>query len=159
MRCEEMERKKESRIPLGELDTKMQIVKNFVAELFSKTLFQDGKDALSDFSLPQMQTLLTFKEDQEYSIGKLGRDAQVKRSTITNMVDYLESEGIAERFRDSGDRRVVKVRLTEKGREIRKTFSRKRAKEMEKIFSQLSEQDREALLYHLDEAYQILKKV
>jgi DNA-binding MarR family transcriptional regulator len=75
------------------------------------------------------------------------------------MIDCLEKEGIAERVRDGEDRRVVKVRLTGKGRKIRREFIQRRRKEIEKIFSKLSEKDKDSLLHHLEEAYHILQKI
>ena len=75
------------------------------------------------------------------------------------MIDCLEKEGIAERVRDGEDRRVVKVRLTGKGRKVRREFIQRRRKEVEKIFSKLSEKDKDALHHHLEEAYHILQKI
>jgi DNA-binding MarR family transcriptional regulator len=75
------------------------------------------------------------------------------------MIDCLEKEGIAERVRDGMDRRVVKVRLTGKGKKIRREFSQRRRKEVKKIFSKLSEKDKDSLLRHLGEAYHILQKI
>jgi DNA-binding MarR family transcriptional regulator len=75
------------------------------------------------------------------------------------MVDCLEKEGIAERCRDNGDRRIVKVRLTDKGRRIRGEFIQRRRDEVAKVFSKLSGEDKKALLYHLGEALNILRKI
>lgn len=154
-----MVRKKDLNPTLDNLDGQMVMVKNFVAELFSKTVFKNGRELGTDFTPSQIRTLLTFREDKEYSMSELGGNAQVKSSTITDIIDRLEREEIAERFRDNGDRRMVKVRLTDKGKKIRRDFSQKRRKEMETLFLKLSEKDKKALLYHLDGAYQILRKI
>ena len=75
------------------------------------------------------------------------------------MIDSLEKEGIAERIRDARDRRVVKVRLTPKGKKLRRDFSERRIKETKAIFSKLSDEDRETLIHHLNGACKILEKV
>lgn len=154
-----MIRKRNADVIIDDLDDQMVMIKNFVAELFSKTIFQDGMGLGADFTPSQIRTLLTFREDKEYSMSELGRNIQVKSSTITDIIDRLENEGIAERFRDNGDRRMVKVRLTDKGKKVRREFSQERRKEMEALFSRLNDEDKKALLYHLDGAYQILKKI
>jgi DNA-binding MarR family transcriptional regulator len=108
----------------------------------------------------QIKSIFAFEEeDKAYPIGRLGKNAKVKRSAITNMVDCLEKEGIAERCRDNGDRRVVKVRLTDKGRKIREAFIEKRRDEVTKVFAKLNGEDKKALLYHLGEALHILQKI
>jgi len=145
---------------MGALDIRMFVVKDFIDEFYNKTLFQSGKVVNPELTPSEIKSIFAFEEeDKEYPIGKLGKNAQVKRSAITNMIDCLEKEGIAERVRDGEDRRVVKVRLTGKGRKIRREFIQRRRKEVEKIFSKLSEKDKDSLLHHLEEAYHILQKI
>ena len=155
-----MRSKENLRTRMGALDTRMFVVKVFIDEFYNKTLFQSGKVVNPELTPSEIKSIFAFEEeDKEYPIGKLGKNAQVKRSAITNMIDCLEKEGIAERVRDGEDRRVVKVRLTGKGRKIRREFIQRRRKEVEKIFSKLSEKDKDSLLHHLEEAYHILQKI
>lgn len=155
-----MRSKENPRTRMGALDTRMFVVKDFIDEFYNKTLFQSGKVVNPELTPSEIKSIFAFEEeDKEYPIGKLGKNAQVKRSAITNMIDCLEKEGIAERVRDGEDRRVVKVRLTGKGRKIRREFIQRRRKEVEKIFSKLSEKDKDSLLHHLEEAYHILQKI
>ena len=145
---------------LGDLNAQMVVVRQFMDEFYNKTVFQEEGNLSSDLTASQIKSLFAFQDDgKAYPIGELGRNARVKRSTITDMVDRLERDGIAERFREDGDRRVVKVRLTDKGKKIRREFYLKRRKEMEAIFSKFDENERRALLNHLKGAYQLLKKI
>jgi len=145
---------------LDDLNAQMIVVREFMDEFYDKTVFQDEGNLISDLTASQIKSLFAFRDENEvYSIGELRKNARVKRSTITDMVDRLEQDGIAERLRDEGDRRVVKVRLTEKGKKIRREFYQKRRKEMASIFSKLTEQDKKKLLNHLTGASQILKKI
>jgi len=144
----------------GEINDRMLVVKDFIDEFYNKTVFQNGKAANSDLTPAQIKSLFAFKEDdREYPIGELGRNARVKSSTITDMIDRLEKEGIAERLKDDGDRRVVKVRLTPKGREIKRQFTVRMRSGFEQAFSKLSEEEKAALLDHLKGAYEILKRI
>ena len=144
----------------GDLNSQLLIVKDFIDEFYNKTLFQSGKVVNSDLTPSQIKSLFAFRvDDGEYPIGELGRNAQVKSSTMTDMIDRLEKEKIAERIRDDGDRRVVKVRLTDKGKKIKREFTQKTRKGVETAFSKLSEEEIRTLLDHLKGAYQILKKI
>jgi len=151
-----MEKKKAS-----SLDTQLLIVRDFIDEFYNKTVFQKGSSsAASDLTPTIIKSLYAFQDaNKAYPIGELGRNARVKSSTITDMVDRLERDGVAERFRDNGDRRIIKVRLTEKGKKIRAEFTSKSRKEFAVLFAKLDEKEKNALLHHLECAYQILKKI
>jgi len=155
-----MQRKNSNKTRVDNLDAQMFVVRDFMDEFYNKTLFLSGKVLNSELTPSQIKSIFAFEEEhKEYPIGKLGKNAQVKRSAITNMVDCLEKEGIAERCRDNGDRRVVKVRLTDKGRKIREEFIKRRRDEVAKVFSKLKGEDKKTLLYHLGEALQILRNI
>jgi len=144
---------------ISDLNTRMFVVRDFIDEFYNKTIFQSGKVLNADLTPSQIKSLFAFKDDKDYPIGELGRNARVKSSTMTDMVDRLERDGIAERIRDVGDRRVVKVRLTKKGKKIKREFVQKSRKDVEAAFSKLGEEERRALLDHLKGAYQILRKI
>ena len=155
-----MKKRNKSTKKLFDIDTQMLVVRDFIDEFHNKTVFQSEKVLNSDLTPSQIKSLFAFKEDdKKYPIGELGRIARVKSSTITDMIDRLERDGLAERLKDNGDRRVVKVKLTDEGKQTRREFSQKRRKEVEALFSKLNEEDKKALLYHLDGAYHILKKI
>ena len=154
-----MQKRKESSKKVGDLNAQMYVVKDFIDEFYNKTVFQSGRFLNTDLTPSQIKSLFAFEEDRAYPIGELGRNARVKSSTMTDMIDRLEKDGIAERIRDSGDRRVVKVRLTNKGKKIKRKFTQKSRKDVEVAFSKLSEEEKKKLLDHLKGAYQILRKI
>ena len=144
----------------SDLSEQMLIIKDFIDEFYNKTVFHGGKALNSDLTPSQIKSLFAFeKDDHEYPIGELGKNARVKSSTMTDMIDRLEQDGIVERIRDDGDRRVVKVRLTDKGKKIKRQFSLKMRQGIEEAFSHLSETEKNILIDHLKGAYQILKRI
>jgi len=151
-----MEKKKKS-----SLDTRMLIVRDFIDEFYNKTVFQKGSSSpASDLNPTLIKSLYAFQDaNKSYPIGALGRNARVKSSTITDMVDRLERDGIAERFKDNGDRRIIKVRLTAKGKKMRSEFTRKSRQGFESLFAKLQDVEKKNLLHHLESAYQILRKI
>ncbi len=145
---------------LESLDEKMLVIKDFIHVFYNETLFKNGKKMAADLPSSFIKALFAFSDpDSEVPIGELGKNARVKSSTMTDMVDRLEQAGFAERVRSDGDRRVVNVRLTEKGKKIRQDFSQMRRQEFQALFSKLQEEDTLHLIFHLDEAAKILKKI
>jgi MarR family transcriptional regulator, organic hydroperoxide resistance regulator len=64
---------------------------------------------------PQLDALVTLQRDGELTIGDLSSRLYLAYSTTTDLVDRLERAGFVERYRDTEDRRVVRVRLQEYG--------------------------------------------
>jgi len=52
------------------------------------------------------------------SVGDLARDLAITPSTVTRLVDRAVAAGMVERVRDPGDRRSVKVTITDAGADL-----------------------------------------
>jgi len=145
--------------PFSDFEERIMEVKNFYIEFFKKILLIDGKGSGFDFTLSEIKALGAFRGDKDYTMGELSKNAQVTMPSMTEMVDKLEKRGIAERYRDANDRRVVKVGLTSKGRRLRKKFMQRQLKDMKEFFGKLSEGELHDLVKSLKRARCILEKV
>ena len=61
---------------------------------------------------PQLWALKIVSQHAGLALGDLSRKMYLHPSTVTGVIDRLESKGYVVRDRDSADRRVVKVNLT-----------------------------------------------
>jgi len=152
-----MQKKTSSKIP--EIERHIIEFRNLFVQLFKKMVKTSSKSAGVRFSPSQMRALAAFHEDREYRMGELSKIAQVTMPFMTEMVDGLVKEKILERVRDAEDRRVVKVKLSEQGKNIHKQFVKTRSREMESIFARLDSGDQADLLKSLQKMSEILKKV
>jgi DNA-binding MarR family transcriptional regulator len=144
----------------ADLDAQMFVIRNFIEAFYDKTIFKSGAAAGSDLAPSVIKILYAFPEDgKACPIGELGRNARVKSSTITDIIDRLESDGIVGRVRDSRDRRIVLIRLTEKGRKLKRDFTGRRRTELQALMKKLGQKEAGRLIYHLNEAYQLLKSI
>ena len=145
---------------LDNIDYQMNIIKFFIDEFYNKTVFRSENKSGTDLSPSFIKSLFAFvNPEEDYPIGELGKNASVKSSTMTDMVDRMENEGLVERVKDKNDRRLVKVRLTKKGKKTRQEFYKKRRKEFESIFNQLAPEDVHKFIKNMSEATEILKKI
>ena len=69
-------------------------------------------------SSAQLNCILTLYEYGPLPPSKIANHIMVKSSTVTGVVDRLEKKGIAERMRNSPDRRVITIQLTEAGKKL-----------------------------------------
>jgi DNA-binding MarR family transcriptional regulator len=68
-----------------------------------------------DLTMPQMVTLLAIHDSGTCRMGALAEATQQSCGTLTGIVDRLIQDGLVERVRVAGDRRVVEVALTCEG--------------------------------------------
>jgi DNA-binding MarR family transcriptional regulator len=67
---------------------------------------------------PQWAVLAQLMEQDGQSLSGLGTKALFDGPTMTGIVDRLETGGLVQRRRDSTDRRVINLYLTDKGRAL-----------------------------------------
>jgi DNA-binding MarR family transcriptional regulator len=80
------------------------------------------QDSLEELGLtpPQFYVLATLGYAGGLPFGEIGEKMMVTVSNLTGIVDRLEEKGLVARERDSDDRRVIRVRLTERGAKLYK---------------------------------------
>src|SRR6266481_7194986 len=69
---------------------------------------------------PQYLAMVLLWEQDDQTVGSLGEKLFLESSTLTPVLKRLEASGHVKRTRDPDDERQVRVRLTERGRAIRK---------------------------------------
>jgi len=62
--------------------------------------------------------LLSFSRAGELPLGKIGERLQVHRTSVTNIIDKLEADGLVERVPHSEDRRATLAQITARGRRV-----------------------------------------
>ncbi len=71
---------------------------------------------------PQWGVLVALWEQDGLSLSELARRSFFDGPTMTGIVDRLEHAGLVERRRDSQDRRVISVYLTDAGRALQRSL-------------------------------------
>ena len=64
---------------------------------------------------PQLTVLKVLESVGDLSLSELSERIRAQNSTVTGIIDRMEREGLVVRARSTEDRRVVHIRLTEKG--------------------------------------------
>ena len=82
-------------------------------ELYTKEL-----DRNYQVSVPQLLCLLTLHENGSLSPSQIAKNTMVGTSTMTGIIDRLEKKGLVTRVRNSPDRRMITISLTEAGKKL-----------------------------------------
>ncbi|MDY6864125.1 MAG: MarR family transcriptional regulator [Thermodesulfobacteriota bacterium] len=89
-------------------------------------------------TLPQLYVLATLMVLGDLTLGELGKQILVSKGNITPIVDNLEKYGYVVRDRDPKDRRIIWVRLTNKGDDLIKEIITHHEGELVTMLSRLS---------------------
>ena len=87
--------------------------------LLSSKKLQEDLEKL-DLTPPQFYVLATIGYAGGLAFSEIGQKMMVTVSNLTGIVDRLEKKDVVARERDSRDRRVIRVTLTDKGLKIYK---------------------------------------
>ncbi|MFH8606692.1 MarR family winged helix-turn-helix transcriptional regulator [Streptomyces sp. NPDC018029] len=92
-----------------------------------------------------LATLRRVGAPHELTAGGLLKTAMVTSGAITNRLDKLERKGLIERHPDPNDRRAIRVRLTEAGRDMVDRAVVDHVANEERMLAALTPEDRTAL--------------
>lgn len=102
-----------------------------------------GREILKNYCIttPQFIALQWLLEDGDLTIGELSNKINLAFSTTTDLVDRMEKNVLVERKRDTKDRRVVRIHLLDKGREIIQEVIEKRQVYLAEVLKEMSSTD------------------
>jgi DNA-binding MarR family transcriptional regulator len=110
-------------------------------------VFRSASDAFTD-QIPRGQaTVLCVVAKQDgLTQSKIAEQLSVQGATITNMLQRLEEAGLVNRRRDPDDNRLVRVYLTEVGRQMERSINEQFGNMQELIFKGINAEERAVLL-------------
>jgi DNA-binding MarR family transcriptional regulator len=116
---------------------------------------KNGRMILSDFGItvPQFTALQILINDGEMTIGELSAQMDLACSTITDLIDRMEKNGLVIREKDIKDKRVVRVVVLDKGHEILQKVLVRRIEFLEDKLGNLSVLEVENLRDALEKLY------
>jgi len=101
-------------------------------------------------TLPRFDVLAALhRRSDPVTMGELSRLLLVSNGNATAVVDRLEAEGLVARHADPGDRRSVRVALTEAGRSAFERLAAEHEAVVDRLFAPLDEAGIEAMTAEL----------
>lgn len=87
----------------------------------SRKVIQLYKPLLDKYNLTYTQyiTMLVLWEEEDISLKELGKKLYLDSGTLSPVAKKLVNQGLVEKYRSQEDERIVKLRLTSEGREMK----------------------------------------
>jgi len=109
-------------------------------------------------TLPQLLVLQFLHENPDARMTDAAQFMKVSTAALTGLADRLVKSGYIARSFDSGDRRIIRVNLTPKGRELVRKIKEQRRQMVIDVFGKISEQEREDYLRILNRIRDVLTR-
>lgn len=103
------------------------------------------EDEASGISAPRLSALSVIVFAGPITMAELAAAEQVRGPTMTRIVDALVAEGLAERVADPADRRIVRVRASDRGKDLLESGRRRRVRALTERLGRLADSERRAL--------------
>ncbi|MBE3553961.1 MAG: MarR family transcriptional regulator [Thermicanus sp.] len=132
----------------------------WVLRRISTLIKQKGREILQDFPItpPQFIALQWLKEEGEMTIGALSEKMYLANSTTTDLIDRMEKAGLVQRERSLADRRVVHIRLLDKGKMLIDEVIRHRQEYLAKVMESFTPEERDQLKALLNLLYREMEE-
>ena len=119
----------------GFLITKIHQITN---RIFKKMLKEYG---IKELNPGQGRILFALWQQNEVPIHELSKKTQLTKSSLTTMLDRLEKMGFLKRVDDLSDRRITRVKLPEKSKNLQKKYVDVSKKMTELFYRTLTEEE------------------
>lgn len=126
---------------------------------YRKNFMQNSQDSEFKLSPHQVFCLAIILRDEEISMGELAEKLGVSNQQLTRIVDTLVDRNCVERFTDPKNRRVVKAKVNEEGKNIFMQFAEEKRKLTQKALEVLTEEELDSCLFHIRALSNILLKI
>lgn len=107
----------------------------------------------------QGYALLSLPEDDCITMNQLSDIMGLANSTMTRVVDHLVEKDLAYRASDDEDRRVVRVGLTAKGRDLQRSLKQAQEGSLQQALSDIGDTEGQTMLRVLEKLNDSIRKV
>lgn len=112
--------------------------------------------SMDRFSISQIKVLMILSHNESAKMKDITEALGIANSSATELIDKLIKDELVERYRKNGDRRVVMVKLSEKGRDFVNEMKELKRKCWRSMIEKSEEEDREDLLRVAKKFYELI---
>ncbi|MBL4931936.1 MarR family winged helix-turn-helix transcriptional regulator [Clostridium paridis] len=134
------------------------LIFNYIDELKFLLFPDQWSNAFLDYSKNEILTLLILYRKKNVNMSEIAEYINAPLNTATGVVGRLEKKMMVERKRDSLDRRVVNIVLTEKGNLFMEEEKKSFEYYFKEIFNSLTAEEKAAAMSIFNKTLSILKK-
>lgn len=136
------------------MNGKAEVINRLLVDLFNNIQQIEEKslnhDEISDLSITEIHTIEAIGINTESTMSEIAQKLKITSGTLTTCVNKLIKKGYVERKRIEEDRRVVLIKLTEKGKTAYNYHKKFHDELVNNTVESLEEDEKEILISSLD---------
>ncbi len=117
------------------------------------------RPSINGIQVAQLHTLGVLMKFRSMPMSEIGNRLYISRPYMTRLASLMIADGLVERRPDPGDRRVINLAITEKGKKYLRQSITWYRKDLKENLSGLNDSDIGKLCTAMEDAYQILSKL
>lgn len=130
----------------------------FISPMISRVLRHSIRTKTSLNPISWWVLKLVYRNEM-LSMSEIGCKLQIPKPHVTAQIDKLIAENLVERLDDPNDRRIINIRLTEKGKENHEKIAKDISEDLQQRILQLDPQKRKELLESSQKVRDILNEI
>ena len=98
-----------------------KLINDFFVEIYNRILILEEKwlrEQNLQITMSEAHMLVAVGQRENKAMSEVAEAVSLTNGTVTTMIKKLESKGYVMRTRDGADKRILRVRLTDKGKEV-----------------------------------------
>ncbi|MBE9388658.1 MarR family winged helix-turn-helix transcriptional regulator [Vagococcus salmoninarum] len=143
------------------MDSNLEVVNAYLVTVFNDILTIEEselkKSQFDDLSIKEMHTIEAIGLHQEKTSSEVAKALSVTVGTLTVAINNLEKKGYVERVRGTTDRRIVRLKLTNRGRLFYRVHHLFHKKMVEAALGDMNEDEKKAIIKGLRNLHGFLK--
>lgn len=143
---------------MNEINKEKRVIKAFnsMTQLVSSSIMKfKGDESIGKLEL---KILYNLSKEKEFNMSELAKLLNVVMSAVTGTADRLIKKDLVIRERDQDDRRIVRIRLTEKGKNIAKAYGLQQIELIKNVMMILSSKEQDEFIRLLEKITNSLKE-
>lgn len=143
------------------MDANLELINSYLVAVFNDILTIEEselqKSQFQDISIKEMHTIEAIGLHDERTSSEVAKRLSVTVGTLTVAINNLEKKGYVERIRTPEDRRVVRLKLTNRGRLFYRVHQHFHKKMVEAALNDMSIDEKKAVVKGLRNLHEFLK--
>nr|WP_268978334.1 MarR family transcriptional regulator [Heyndrickxia ginsengihumi] len=113
-------------------------------------------DGLKPSEVRMLMVIYKSSKETGISVSKISQHLQVTSSTVTQLINDLEKKGLVIREIDPNDRRMVRIELTDQGKEMMQKAEKAREQFFNGLVEFVGEEECKELIQQLEKVIQYI---
>lgn len=143
------------------MEANLELINSYLIAVFNDILTIEEselkKSQFEDISIKEMHTIEAIGLHNERTSSEVAKRLSITVGTLTVAINNLVKKGYVERIRSKDDRRVVRLKLTNRGRLFYRVHQHFHKKMVEAALADMDEAEKKAVVKGLRNLHEFLK--